>query len=115
MTFDWSSSEAIGLAKEGCTHCLGIGLRRGGRIEEAPCSCVLRHIFRTCYAKFRYCASKEKHMGKVRLEPMTGNDGSYVWAMKDEEFMADFCLVSQRALDDLDYKIFRFHFLCGFR
>jgi hypothetical protein len=52
-------------------------------------------------------------MGKVRLEPMTGNDGSYVWAMKDEEYMADFCLVSQRALDDLDNKIFRFHFLLG--
>ena len=113
MTFDWSSSEAVALAKEGCTHCLGIGLRRGGRAEDVPCSCVLRHIFRTCYAKFRYCASREKHMGRVRLEPMTGKDGSYCWAMKDEEFMADFCLVSRRALDDLEYKIFRFHFLLG--
>ncbi len=113
MTFDWSSSEAVALAKEGCTHCLGIGLRRGGRAQDVPCSCVLRHIFRTCYAKFRYCASREKHMGRVRLEPMTGKDGSYCWAMKDEEFMADFCLVSRRALDDLEYKIFRFHFLLG--
>lgn len=27
--------------------------------------------------------------------------------------MADFCLVSQRSLDDLEYKIFRFHHLLG--
>ena len=52
-------------------------------------------------------------MGRVRLEPMSGKDGAYCWAMKDEEFMADFCLVSRRALDDLEYKIFKFHFLLG--
>ena len=33
--------------------------------------------------------------------------------MKDEEFMADFCLVSRRTLDEAEYKIFRFHFLLG--
>ena len=98
MTFDWSSSEAVGLAKEGCTHCLGMGLRRGGRTEKSPCSCVLRKIFRSCYAKFRYCASKEKHIGRVSLEPMKGSDGNFCWGMKDEEYMADFCLVSKRAL-----------------
>ena len=113
MTFDWSSSEAVGLAKEGCTHCLGMGLRRGGRTEKSPCSCVLRKIFRSCYAKFRYCASKEKHIGRVSLEPMKGSDGNFCWGMKDEEYMADFCLVSKRALEDVEYQIFRFHFLLG--
>lgn len=113
MTFDWSSSEAVGLAKEGCTHCLGIGLRRGSKAEEMPCSCVLRRIFRSCYAKFRYCASREKHMGKVRLEPMTGSEGNFCWGMKDEEYMADFCLVSKRALEEEEYKLFRYHFLLG--
>ena len=33
--------------------------------------------------------------------------------MKREEFMADFCLVSRRALDDFEYKIFRYHYLLG--
>jgi hypothetical protein len=113
LTFDWSSSEAVGLAKEGCTHCLGIGLRRGGRVKEVPCGCVLRKIFRVCYQKFRACALKEKHVGKVRLDPMTGTDGSYCWGMKDEEYMADFCLVSRRSLDDFEYQIFKFHFLLG--
>ena len=113
MTFDWSSSEAVGLAKEGCTHCLGMGLRRGGRVEEAPCSCVLRNIFRSCYEKFRYCSSREKHLGHARLECMVGKDGNYCWAMKDAEFVADFCLVSQRSLDEEEYKLFRFYFLLG--
>jgi hypothetical protein len=27
--------------------------------------------------------------------------------------MADFCLVSRRALDDFEHRIFRFHFLLG--
>ncbi len=113
MTFDWSSSEAVGLAKEGCTHCLGMGLRRGGRVEKSPCSCVLRQIFRSCYAKFRHCASKEKYMGKVSLEPMKGSEGNFCWGMKDEEYMADFCLVSKRALEEVEYQIFRYHFLLG--
>jgi len=113
LTFDWSSSEAVGLAREGCTHCLGLGLRRTGRVEEMPCSCVLRRIFRSCYAKFRYCAGREKYIGKVRLEPMNGSEGNFCWSMKDEEYMADFCLVSKRALEPEEYQIFKFHFLLG--
>ena len=52
-------------------------------------------------------------MGKVRLEPVAGTDGNFSWGMKDEEFMADFCLVSKRALEEEEYQIFRFHFLLG--
>jgi hypothetical protein len=52
-------------------------------------------------------------MGKVRLEPVAGTDGNFSWGMKDEEFMADFCLVSKRALEEEEYRIFRFHFLLG--
>ena len=33
--------------------------------------------------------------------------------MKNEEFIADFCLVARRVLDDRAYKVFRFHFLLG--
>lgn len=52
-------------------------------------------------------------MGKVRLEPVAGTDGNFSWGMKDEEFMADFCLVSKRALEEEEFRIFRFHFLLG--
>jgi hypothetical protein len=36
-----------------------------------------------------------------------------VWGLKNEEYIADFCLVSRRVLDDDEYKIFRYHFLLG--
>jgi hypothetical protein len=35
------------------------------------------------------------------------------WVRKDEDYVADFCLVSRRYLDDFEYKVFRFHFLLG--
>lgn len=113
LTFDWSSSEVTGLAREGCTHCLGLGLRNTGRVEDVPCSCVLRRIFRSCYAKFRLCATREKPVGTVRLETVRGSEGNFSWGMKEEEYMADFCLVSKRALEPLEYQIFRYHFLQG--
>ena len=113
MTFDWSNAEIVGLAKESCTHCLGNGLRRRGRVQGAPCTCVLRQVFRICFNRFKLCASKIGYVGRTRLEPRTGNTGRYCWAMKDEEYMADFCLVSRRALDEEEYQIFRFHFLLG--
>lgn len=111
MVFDWNNSEFCGLAKQRCTQCLGIGLRRNGRGQEVPCGCVLRKIFRVCYAKFRLCVSKEKPIGRVRLESVKGTEGNFAWAMKDEEFVADFILISQRTLTPEEYRIFRYYFL----
>lgn len=33
--------------------------------------------------------------------------------MKNEEYMADFALVSRKALDEDEYRIFKFHYLLG--
>jgi hypothetical protein len=111
---EWNRSETIGLSKEKCTHCQGEGLRRTSREGPAnPCNCVLRGIFRACYSRFRYCFTKEKHMSKVTLENCSGKDGRRVWTRKDEDYVADFCLVSKRALDEEEYRIFKFHFLLG--
>ena len=33
--------------------------------------------------------------------------------MKDEEYMADFLLVTRNSLTEAEYRIFRFHFLLG--
>jgi len=52
-------------------------------------------------------------MSKVTLENCSGKDGRRVWSRKHEDFIADFCLVSKRALDETEYRIFRFHFLLG--
>ncbi|HVY93631.1 MAG TPA: hypothetical protein VHA14_12805 [Bryobacteraceae bacterium] len=56
---------------------------------------------------------REKPVGTVRLETVRGSEGNFSWGMKEEEYMADFCLVSKRALEPLEYQIFRFHFLQG--
>ncbi len=78
-----------------------------------PCNCVLRAIFRACYARFRYCVTKEKHLSRVSLEIISGREGRWSWGRKDEEYVADFCLVSRRALTDYEHTIFRYHFLLG--
>jgi hypothetical protein len=110
----WSRSQTIGLAKENCAQCHGLGLRDGiGSSSEAPCNCVLRNIFRVCYARFRYCVEREKHVSQARLAIIGGKDRRQVWGRKDEEYIADFCLVSKRFLDESEYRIFRFHFLLG--
>ena len=111
---DWNRSETIALAKESCTQCQGAGLRDGGRKgSEAPCNCVLRSIFRACYARFRHCIEKEKHVSIARLAIIGGTERRQVWGRRDEEYIADFCLVSKRFLDAFEHKLFRFHFLLG--
>ncbi len=53
-------------------------------------------------------------MSRVSLERFAGNSNRKItWGRKDEEYMADFCLVAKRSLDPMEYKMFRFHFLLG--
>lgn len=52
-------------------------------------------------------------MARSPLEHSPGRQGKMAWGRKDEEYIADFCLVSRRALTDFEHRIFRFHFLLG--
>ncbi|HSW49035.1 MAG TPA: hypothetical protein VLH09_02620 [Bryobacteraceae bacterium] len=52
-------------------------------------------------------------MSRTSPERIAGREGCLVWGRKDEEYIADFCLVSRRALDELEYSVFKFHFLLG--
>lgn len=116
MTFDWNRSETIAIAKESCAHCQGFGLRArhtDRKLDDTPCNCVLREIFRSCFSRFRSCVRKEKHMSQARIELIGGRERRPVWGRKNEEYVADFCLVSKRNLDEFEYQIFRFHFLLG--
>jgi hypothetical protein len=110
---EWTRSDTIALAKQSCAQCHGLGLRPNIKAKPYPCNCVFRAVFRACYARFRHCATKEKYMSKVTLEHIAGRDGRLTWGRKDEEYVADFCQVSRKALDGLAYKVFRFHFLLG--
>jgi hypothetical protein len=113
VNFEWNRSEVLGLAKESCAHCQGFGLRRSKGGPAVPCQCVLRAVFRACFNKFRQCVGQEKHISRVRLEQVNGRDSRQTWGMKDEEFMADFCIIAERILTVAEHRIFRFHFLLG--
>ncbi len=109
----WTRSETLALAQQSCSVCYGLGLRPGRAGVSTPCHCVFRAIFRACFARFRQCAMKEKHISRVSLEANPGRQRKSVWGMKNEEYMADFCLVSRRTLSEYEYRIFKFHFLLG--
>jgi len=47
------------------------------------------------------------------MEFLGGQERRHNRGRKDEEYVADFYLVSKRVLDQFEYKIFRFHFLLG--
>jgi hypothetical protein len=110
---EWTRSEALALAMHNCTQCHGSGLRLGRKGALAPCNCVLRSIFRICYDRFVRCVTQEKHVSRISLEPHAGRQRPSSWGRKDEEYIADFCLVSRRNLDESEHRIFRFHFLLG--
>jgi hypothetical protein len=42
-----------------------------------------------------------------------GRKRSSSWGRKNEEYIADFCLVARRTLDEFEHKLFRYHFLLG--
>jgi hypothetical protein len=108
----WNQSNTFGLATTSCARCQGNGIRvvRGGR--EIPCQCVFRAIFRGCYARFRECANASQ-VGQVTLDFRPGHEGRRSYSRKREEYVADFCLISKRVLDESEHRLFRYHFLLG--
>jgi len=111
---DWNRSEYIALARANCAYCLGFGVRRSRRAgEQHPCDCVYRAIFKTCYVRFKECATMGKHVSTVSLEWTSGPIGKRYYGRKVEEYIADFCSVSRRALDSTQYRIFKYHYLLG--
>jgi hypothetical protein len=111
---EWTRKTTIGLAKTSCAQCHGLGMRFIRQGKETPCNCVFRAIFRACYRRFREYAEQEKTITTVTLEYCPGrNGGKRYYSRKTEEFLADFVLLSRRALDEEEYRAFRFHFLLG--
>lgn len=109
----WSRSETIALANQQCTNCHGIGLCIGRKYTLVPCNCVLRAIFRICYNRYRELAEKEKHLTKATLELSSSHHRRTVWGRRDEEYLADFYLVSKRHLAATEWDIFRYYFILG--
>lgn len=99
------------MAKVSCGQCGGHGARQG-RVGLVPCNCVLRAIFRACYGRWKFCDTQEKFMSKTTLSFSAGaKDRSLRWERKNEDYIADFYLVSKRSLDPFQWAVFRLHFL----
>jgi hypothetical protein len=110
---EWNRSDTLALAHHQCAYCHGMGLLTGKRGGQSPCNCVFRGIFRACLDRFQHCASKEKYVSKVSWTLVTGRTGQRTWGRRDEEYMADFFLVSKRHLSAEEFSLFKFHFLYG--
>lgn len=112
---NWTRSETLALAKQGCTLCMGLGLCQGRSGNTRPCNCVFRAVFRACYERFRQCASQETHISRVRLEENPGRQLKHSYSLKNEEYLADFVLVSKRVLGEgtFSHRLFKYHFLLG--
>ena len=110
---EWTRSETLALAMHNCTQCHGCGLRLRNTGGWTPCNCVLRAMFRICYDRFMRCAEQERHLSRVSVEPAAGSYRPMTFGRKDEEYMADFCLVSRRNLSESEHRLFRYHFLLG--
>lgn len=113
VDMEWTRSDTLALAAPQCAFCHGLGLRDGQDDRVEPCNCVLRQIFRDCYTRFRLCVSQDKSISRSRLELVLGSHSNYTWGRKDEEYIADFCLVTQRSLTDSEHRFFKIHFLLG--
>lgn len=112
-TDKWGQSEVIGIAKVSCTFCHGKGMRPSRYGAEVPCACASRAAFRACWNRFRECAAA-RGAGRNSMEGLgSGTRARRSYGRKNEEFMADFCLVSRRVLDDLQYAIFQWHYVLG--
>lgn len=115
QTKAWTRSDTLPLALHSCVICGGRGLRlvRG---RTNPCKCVLRAIFRICLGRFRNCMTGSRQSAPLTLDRGTNHDGRrrrYVWSRKEQEYAADFYLVSKRTLTPEEWDLFRFHFLLG--
>jgi hypothetical protein len=113
LSMQWNRSNAIGLSRVACLQCGGTGLRTVWKVREAPCSCVLRAVFRACFERYRECAALTRYSSSVSLEFSQGTEGGRTYGRKIEEYLADVCLVAKRTLSEEEHQMFRFHYLLG--
>lgn len=109
----WNRSNTIGLARTSCVWCQGYGILHIHNGNGVPCNCVLRAIFRACYNRFRECDALSERTSAVSLDQRQGAERLCMYSRKREEYMCDFDLVSRRALNESEYRVFRYYFLLG--
>lgn len=102
------------MASASCVFCRGLGLRKTERKgEEKPCGCVFRAIFKACFQRYRYCLDNTGRLRPMVLEMIPGPKGLRFYGRKNEEFIADFDLISKRVLSELEQGVLEWYFRRG--
>jgi hypothetical protein len=102
-------SKYIAMGLSTCVHCNG-----GGVVEDEPCSCVDRSIFRAVMNRFREYAAGAHLLRPLSLRSENNPRGRKVVGRKQEEYLADVALVARRTLTDpTESSVFRFRYLLG--
>ncbi|MGD0497555.1 MAG: hypothetical protein ABSC23_03865 [Bryobacteraceae bacterium] len=110
----WGRALMIGLAKQSCHFCHGLGWRELKFGKDAPCNCVFRSVFRACFNRYRELRITQAHAGHVHLTySPKGRDTKRTYSRKREEYLADFELIAKRELDSQLWEVFGLHFLQG--
>ncbi|HET8549928.1 MAG TPA: hypothetical protein VFL57_18085 [Bryobacteraceae bacterium] len=111
---NWTRTETLALAAQKCVVCHGVGMRSTRGKASAPCNCALRGIFRICLSRFRQCIEERHCVRHASLEYSARRSRRLTWdGRKNEEFAADFYLISKRTLSEDEFRIFKYHFLLG--
>ncbi len=110
---EWNRSETLGLATSDCKHCKGRGLVKTESGRTEPCKCVLRAIFRLCYARFVECTVTGLEGARCSLENAASRELPGAWSRKNEEYVADFLLIAKRTLSPEENRIFRYRYVLG--
>jgi hypothetical protein len=106
---------ALGAARASCAACHGWG-RVGD--DERLCNCVLRQIFRSCFARWRMEQLRMIHSATTgyRILAVPGPRGPcrrVVPGNTAAEYSADFEICARQVLRAADQRLFRMHFLRG--
>jgi len=110
----WNHSNTIGLAQSSCMWCEGLGMRPV-RDMQVPCKCVFRAIFRRCFDRFKSCVASQGRISSTCKPEMFshGSSSRVSYGRRNEEFLADFCMLAKRALTPEEHRLFRYHLLLG--
>ncbi|MFN3323429.1 MAG: hypothetical protein ACK5AZ_08035 [Bryobacteraceae bacterium] len=113
--FIWDRSKTLAIAAMDCVCCMGSGLKWiGGGDKMGPCGCVLRKAFDSVLSRYRYIqAHQDRTSSCIPAIMKHGREQKRIWGRKNEEFCADFYLVSRRSLKGKEWRIFELHMLGG--
>ena len=106
-----ASGELLMAAFQRCTKCYGLGytLYPGPKV----CNCALRGIFKVCYQRYNLLRFKQEsaltHLCYRKTSVRTG----FVWCRQDEEYIADFYLLTRRSLSLRDLELWKLYFEQG--